>query len=188
MNTGDVGAKRFEIYGLPMSGATSLKVRGTPGLQIEVWRLDANHVETTMMGGATLSGAGVDWTAVSLSAALVAGEWIQVRHAVPPTFGERSRVISSRPWIVETEPAVVEQSGGTVAVHGQGFEANMDLEIVGTDGVRTVLPYTLASGTEISISVPAQPGTGSVRLALRANNALPEDGASAVDVPVVVDD
>lgn len=149
-----------DIEGVLYAGQTQCSVLSQHADTIEVWRLDTAGSESVLLGSTVSSVAigGAEWVQISLSPALALDERVRVRYALQ-TEGTTQTVSGAFPLLQSLDvDSVPSDVGGTVTVTGVNFTSTMDVVLVG--GVASANPaqpltFTLVSGTEISVTVPA---------------------------------
>jgi len=168
----------------PFDGQTSLTLGSvffSQGLTAEVWLLDSDQDDVSMLGSATLTGAGAEnAVAVSLSQTLATDDLIGLRFTGRAETQIVAQVWDNWPQVnlvsVNPIPAGASQIADIV---GANFASSMSIEMHLPDGTSQNLPFTFVSSTKVTVTFPSislPTGLDAARIVL-----MPRAQSQAVD-------
>jgi len=144
------------VRGHPFAGQTKLYVHAghAVGQTAEVWLLDENGLDDTLLGSAALaSGA---WGGVTLSPALSLDAVIAVRFTNGQAAQREFDVDAPLPQIYSTTPASISRGQHTaLALEGQGFAAGMTVAIRTASGTLHVMTATVTDSEQATVALPS---------------------------------
>jgi len=145
------------IRGRPFHGQATLEVRGRPGAEVEVWKLDSDLEKTALTGSATIESDLEPWTDAHLGTSLAAGDLIGVQYQGDDASMVFDTVWADWPQIIGFDSLVarVGGSGGSLGLLGYNFTSDMTVELRTTDGALHDLAVTFNSATSATVELPA---------------------------------
>jgi hypothetical protein len=168
------------VKGHPYDGQSQLQVRAPIGLVVQVWDLDANGDEDTLLGSATITTS--EWTSISLSPALSEGDDLAIRSTTSPSHVVKYSVIDDRPQLLGAEPAIVHTSEAqTVQFEGINLVSGMSAVLRTADGEDHSVSVDFVGQTEIRVTMPtlSDEAAGPAELLLRAPGTSASEPADA---------
>lgn len=150
-----------DVVGLPYHGQTALEAIASHTDTIEVWRLDSSGAEDTLLGSQAVTGAigSPLVTSIALSPALSEGEVIRVRYDSETVGDADFTVAPALPQLLSTDTqTVASDSTATIVIKGFNLSSGMNVELwhmTKGDQPPTALTFSVTSGSEISVTVPA---------------------------------
>lgn len=172
------------MLGIPYDGQTAIDVSGVQNAGVQVWTLNVDMTQDTLIGSGTI-GAGI--TSITLTSALTKGDRVGVYYATGSTGRDVPAYLAVDDWpqITEVDEPLIDIAGGTHTIKGLNFASDVDVGLVTKTGTHN-LSFTFVDSRTLTVTVPAltTDDVGAAWLRITAPSQPDDEIIGAQNVPV----
>ncbi len=156
-------------------GQTAIKIQGTVGEGVQIWKMDAQLAPSQLLASQQLSAG---WNTLTV-AALTEGTWVRINYTARPESGLLKRALPASVQLHSVEPYYLNVDGDSATVLGVNFPAFVGARVrygefdlnTATFPSSQVMTVTRVSSEEISISIPSLPASAAGRARIEVYEA-----------------